>query len=163
MIFYHILLTFSPCVEWLQENCAKYKSIFETQDNLEEKLKNLSVSSKEKGGKDEPKLLPGGKLKKKSKLEIVMERSIRNKRKCITTISGLDLFGIKLSEAAKMLGKKFACGCSVVKDAAGKDQIDIQGDFQYEIAELIMSKYKEKDIQEEHFIALEKGRKSKLF
>ena len=152
-----------PLAEWLQANCSKFKKIFESEDVLAEKLKELSVSGEAKAAKDKPKLLPGGKVKKNAKPEIVLERSVRNKRKCITTVSGLDTFGIKLPEAAKLLGKKFACGSSVVKDAAGRDQIDVQGDFQFEIAELIMKKYKDKDIKEEHFYALEKARKSPLF
>ena len=51
---------------------------------------------------------------------------MRNKRKCVTTVRGLDLFGVKLADAAKKFGKKFACGASVVKDAAGKEEIDVQ-------------------------------------
>lgn len=51
---------------------------------------------------------------------------MRNKRKCVTTVRGLDLFGIKLGDAAKKFGKKFACGASVVKDASGKEEIDVQ-------------------------------------
>ena len=42
-------------------------------------------------------------------------------------MSGLDLFGVKLAEASKKLGKKFACGASVVKaQAEGKEEIDVQ-------------------------------------
>ena len=100
-----------PLAEWLQANCSKFKKIFESEDVLAEKLKELSVSGEAKAAKDKPKLLPGGKVKKNAKPEIVLERSVRNKRKCITTVSGLDTFGIKLPEAAKLLGKKFACGC----------------------------------------------------
>lgn len=75
-----------------------------------------------------------------------MEKIVRNKRKCVTIIKGLDMFGkliycipfwtylsllsvssamskkaslefagIKLSDASKKLGKKFASGASVVK------------------------------------------------
>ncbi len=56
----------------------------------------------------------------------MLERNTRNKKKCITTISGLDLFGVKLSEASKMFGKKFASGASITKNAEGKEQIDCQ-------------------------------------
>jgi hypothetical protein len=59
-------------------------------------------------------------------LQILIERATRNKRKCITTVIGLDLFGIKLADASKKFGKKFACGASVTKDAANKEQIDVQ-------------------------------------
>ncbi len=64
--------------------------------------------------------------KKKVVQEVVIARAIRNKKKCVTTVSGLDTFGVKLSEAAKVFGKKFACGASVTKTAAGGEEIDIQ-------------------------------------
>jgi len=35
-------------------------------------------------------------------------------------------FNVKLSEASKAFGKKFACGCSVTKNATGEEQIDMQ-------------------------------------
>ena len=61
-----------------------------------------------------------------AKAEVVLERNTRNKKKCITTISGLDMFGVKLGEAAKLFGKKFASGASVTKTADGREQIDVQ-------------------------------------
>lgn len=64
--------------------------------------------------------------KKKTVQEVVIARAVRNKKKCVTTVSGLDTFGVKLSEAAKVFGKKFACGASVTKTAAGGEEIDIQ-------------------------------------
>jgi len=35
---------------------------------------------------------------------------------------------VKLGEAAKLFGKKFASGAAVVKNPSEKEQIDIQGD-----------------------------------
>lgn len=58
--------------------------------------------------------------------QVVLERNTRNKKKCITTIAGLDAFGVKLAEASKLFGKKFASGASVVKNAEGKEHIDVQ-------------------------------------
>lgn len=58
--------------------------------------------------------------------QVVIETNTRNKKKMITTITGLELFGVKLSEASKVFGKKFACGCSVTKSATGSEQIDMQ-------------------------------------
>jgi density-regulated protein DRP1 len=58
--------------------------------------------------------------------QVIIERATRNKRKCITTVIGLDQFGVKLADASKKFGKKFACGASVTKDAANKEQIDVQ-------------------------------------
>jgi density-regulated protein DRP1 len=70
----------------------------------------------------------GQKKKKGAKAapQVVLESATRNKKKAITTISGLDGFGVKLSEAAKAFGKKFACGASVVKNAMGSEEIDMQ-------------------------------------
>lgn len=80
-------------------------------------------------------------MKKKQKPEVVVERNTRNKRKCITTVTGLELFGVKLPEAAKLFGKKFACGASVTKSPSEKDQIDVQGDVQDHIITFIMKTY----------------------
>uniref|UniRef100_M1DRV8 Translation machinery-associated protein 22 n=1 Tax=Solanum tuberosum TaxID=4113 RepID=M1DRV8_SOLTU len=85
----------------------------------------------------EVKHLPGGKIKKKDKQEIIIEKVTRNKRKSITTIKGLELFGVKLSDASKKLGKKFATGASLVKGPTEKEQIDVQGDIGYDIVEFI--------------------------
>jgi density-regulated protein DRP1 len=74
---------------------------------------------------------------------VVLERNTRNKKKCITTVSGLDAFGIKLGEASKLFGKKFASGASIVKNAEGKEHIDCQGDFLDQAAELIVKQWKE--------------------
>lgn len=62
----------------------------------------------------------------RARMQVVLERNTRNKKKCVTTISGLDVFGVKLAEASKLFGKKFASGASIVKNAEGKEQIDIQ-------------------------------------
>uniref|UniRef100_A0A0D3AIN7 SUI1 domain-containing protein n=1 Tax=Brassica oleracea var. oleracea TaxID=109376 RepID=A0A0D3AIN7_BRAOL len=52
---------------------------------------------------------------RRERQEVIIEKVVRNKRKCITIVKGLELFGIKLSDASKKLGKKFATGASVVK------------------------------------------------
>ncbi len=56
----------------------------------------------------------------------MIETNTRNKKKMTTTVMGLEMFGIKLAEASKMCGKKFACGCSVTKGPTGAEQIDMQ-------------------------------------
>ena len=39
--------------------------------------------------------------------------------------AGLETFGIKLPEAAKLFGKKFASGASITKNPMEKDQIEV--------------------------------------
>jgi len=38
--------------------------------------------------------------------------------------AGLEVFGVKLAEASKLFGKKFASGASITKNAMEKDQIE---------------------------------------
>eukprot|EP01133_Synstelium_polycarpum_P005761 gene5761-6669_t len=84
---------------------------------------------------------PKKKVSSKDKPQVVIDLNNRNKRKYVTSIQGLDGFGIKLADAQKIMSKKFSCGCSVVKSAAGPDEIVIQGDFQMEAIDLILANW----------------------
>lgn len=151
----------------MQNNCTNYADFFADEDTLNAKMDELKLSEEDAttaaGDSSQPimKLMPGGKVKRAPQKEVVLERNVRNKKKCVTTVKGLDLFGVKLSDAAKKFGKKFACGASVVKDATGKEEIDVQGDFSQELAAFIMKTYP--DIQKGHFYSAEKGKKAPLF
>ncbi|KAG6532956.1 hypothetical protein ZIOFF_006816 [Zingiber officinale] len=121
-------------------------------DKAAQQMKSVAISGSADAGGDaggapsgsasaskqeEVKRLPGGKIKKKEKQEVIIEKIVRNKRKCVTVVKGLELFGVKLSDASKKLGKKFATGASVVKGPTEKEQIDVQGDIAYDIVEFI--------------------------
>ncbi|GJN05534.1 hypothetical protein PR202_ga23168 [Eleusine coracana subsp. coracana] len=116
-----------------------------------------SAAGSASASKEEVKRLPGGKLKKKEKQEVVIEKIVRNKRKCVTVVKGLELFGVKLSDASKKLGKKFATGASVVKGPTEKEQIDVQGDISYDIVEFITDTWP--DVPETAIFFIEDGRK----
>lgn len=124
--------------EYLPQDSPEYKKWKASQEGPEA-LEKLTLKDKE--GNEIEKKLPGGKVKKKQKPQIVLETSTRSKKKSVTTVSGLDSFGVKLSEASKLFGKKFASGASVVKNAGGTEEIDIQGDFIGQVAELIVKTY----------------------
>lgn len=128
--------------DFLPKDCEEFKklkAVLEAGD-LPEDMDKLKVEeSKSKDGKKSS----SSKKKKKNEPMIVLERNTRNKRKCITTISGLDMFGVKLNEASKLFGKKFASGASVTKNAENKEQIDCQGDFLDQAVDLILKQYKE--------------------
>jgi density-regulated protein DRP1 len=68
-----------------------------------------------------------GGAKKGPEPEVFIELNQRNKRKFTTIIYGLDTFDVKLKDASKKLGKKFAASCSIVKDATGAETLVIQG------------------------------------
>ncbi|CAM6023438.1 unnamed protein product [Sphagnum balticum] len=153
---------FEKCKPWLIKNAPElYPDL--VKDLGENKWSWMCVflhssGTTSDGKKDEEvKRLPGGKVKKKEKPEVVVEKIVRNKRKCVTIIKGLDMFGIKLSDASKKLGKKFASGASVVKGPTEKDQIDVQGDIMYDLAEFITETWQ--NVPESAIYYIEDGRK----
>ncbi|OAE28910.1 hypothetical protein AXG93_2369s1040 [Marchantia polymorpha subsp. ruderalis] len=157
---------FEKCKPWLIKNAPElYPELAkEAADKTAEQLEGLEVSSASKSQgstsdskPEEVKKLPGGKVKKKEKPEVVVEKVVRNKRKCVTIIKGLDMFGVKLSDASKKLGKKFASGASVVKGPTEKEQIDVQGDIMYDIVEFITETWT--NVPESAIYFMEEGRK----
>merc|ERR1711998_462704 len=96
------------------------------------------------------KLMPGGKVKKMEPPCVTVEKITRNKRKFTTVVTGLEHFGVKLKDASKVFKKKFSCGCAVVKGEAGKpDSIEIQGDFQDDVLDMIAEARDFEDVPEE--------------
>ncbi|XP_059633111.1 translation machinery-associated protein 22-like [Cornus florida] len=161
---------FEKCKPWLIQNVPDlYPDLLKEAnskeaDKVSDQLKSTSISEgKAPSGasstskQEEVKRLPGGKIKKKEKKEVVIEKLVRNKRKCITTVKGLELFGIKLSDASKKLGKKFATGASVVKGPTEKEHIDVQGDISYDVVEFITDTWP--DVQETAIFFIEDGKK----
>ncbi|XP_050220350.1 translation machinery-associated protein 22 [Mercurialis annua] len=165
---------FERCKPWLIQNAPSlYPDLIQEAnaqeaDNVADQLQSTGISSSgSRGGatssggpsatKEEVKRLPGGKIKKKEKQEVIIEKMTRNKRKCITTVKGLELFGVKLSDASKKLGKKFATGASVVKGPTEKEQIDVQGDIAYDIVDFITETWP--DVPETAIYFIEDGKK----
>ena len=84
----------------------------------------------------------------------MIKRIERNKRKFVTSVRGLEAFGmiarvctpvsnvtleigVDLKKAAKLFAQRFATGGSVTKNAAGIDEIVVQGDVSQEIYDMI--------------------------
>lgn len=65
--------------------------------------------------------------------QIIIKREERTKRKVLTHIQGLELFGVDLKKAAKLFASKFATGSSVSKNPQGQDEIVVQGDVGDEV------------------------------
>ncbi|MCE2055253.1 hypothetical protein HAX54_042280 [Datura stramonium] len=155
---------FEKCKPWLIQNAPDlYPDLLKESngtetDKVSDKLQSTSISEGSSTSKpEEVKRLPGGKIKKKDKQEIIIEKVTRNKRKSITTIKGLELFGVKLSDASKKLGKKFATGASLVKGPTEKEQIDVQGDIAYDIVDFITKTWP--DVPESAMFFIEDGKK----
>ena len=77
--------------------------------------------------------------------------------------AGLEAFGIKLAEASKLFGKKFAAGASITKNAMDKDQIEVQGDFLEKAAELIAKTYAEQGVKKRYIYAVIDKKKDRYF
>lgn len=165
---------FEKCKPWLIQNVPNlYPDLIKEANDKEasktaERLQSVGISDPDasasaiSGGtstskQEEVRRLPGGKIKRKEKQEIVIEKVVRNKRKCVTIVKGLELFGVKLSDASKKLGKKFATGASAVKGPTEKEQIDVQGDISYDIVEFITETWP--DVPETAIYFIEDGKK----
>ncbi|KAH7572447.1 hypothetical protein JRO89_XS04G0258100 [Xanthoceras sorbifolium] len=117
------------CKPWLIQNAHQLYPHLLEDANEKEKAEKVSASGGADGG------AASGFLDDiKEKLEVFIEKVVR---KCITIVKRLDLFGVKLSDASKKLGKKFATGASVANGPTEKEQIDVQGDISYDIVEFI--------------------------
>lgn len=79
---------------------------------------------------------------------VTVKRIERNKRKFVTSVSGLEAFGLELKKVSKEFGKKFATGSSVTKTPSGGEEIVVQGDVSDEIKDFLLEKYK--DIPEDN-------------
>lgn len=148
--------------EYLPKDCEEYKRwVAAKESGVEGEAASLSLKDKE--AEDIEKRLPGGKVKKKAKPEVILEVSTRSKKKSVTTIQGLDLFGVKLAEASKLFGKKFASGASITKSPTDKDQIEVQGDFLDKAADLIAKQYAEKGIAKKRIYFIDNKKKTHYF
>jgi density-regulated protein DRP1 len=122
-------------------------------------LDDARKKAEEAADKAKVKELPGGKKKREASPGVAIKKLTRGGRKCVTSVAGLETFGVKLEDAAKKFKKKFSCGASVVKGENGQpDTVDVQGDFEEEIVDLIVEDFK---IPGEKVVYLEGGTKKK--
>lgn len=106
--------------EYLPPDCYEFK-LLKASEEGPEAMEKLTL--RDDDGNEIEKQLPGGKVKTKKKQELLVETSSRGKKKCVTSVTGLEGFGVRLSDAAKVFGKKFASGASVTKLPSGGEQV----------------------------------------
>lgn len=132
---------------------------------LEAATASLSVEAQKRAAKDAQKktakaeAAEAKQVEKLAKSMVTIKRIERNKKKYVTAVIGLELFGLELKKVAKDLGKKFATGSSVTKLPSGGEEIVVQGDVSPEIEEFLIEKYKE--IPEDHIELVEDKKKKK--
>jgi len=133
----------SKCKEWLQAQRSDLYERYYSDEAIKAKLGTISQAAQSKLEEDTAKKEAKAEAKadaaRKKKLasQIVIKRIERNKRKYITSVRGLEAFGVDLKKAAKLFAQRFATGGSVTKNAAGIDEIVVQGDVSQEIYDMI--------------------------
>jgi len=126
-------------------------------------LTTLSVSAQERADKDAAKkaakaeALETREASKRATSKIVIKRVERNKRKFVTTVHGIEAFGLDLKKTAKAMASKFATGASVTKVPGGGEEITVQGDVSCEIEDWLIETYKE--VPEDNIELIEEKKK----
>ncbi|GAA5803964.1 translation initiation factor SUI1 [Helicostylum pulchrum] len=161
--------TQEKCKLWLKEHDEElYEQIYGGVQAVTEGVEKATIEDetidkkdrslvKDKSAKLEAKLERENKKKMASR--VLIKRIERTKRKCVTTIYGLDIFGVDLKKAAKMFANRFACGSSVAKNNQGLDEIVVQGDFSDELLKMILSNWT--NVPEENIDKIEEKKKKK--
>ncbi|KAI9720757.1 MAG: Translation machinery-associated protein 22 [Chrysothrix sp. TS-e1954] len=154
--------TTTQCEEWLSTTHPSLHQNLYSAEAVSAALATLSIDARKRAEKDSAKkaakaaLTTSRAATKRASSTITIKRIERNKRKFVTSISGLEAFadgapaglrasaGTTLSEGellkrvAKELGKRFACGGSVSRNAGGTgDEVVVQGDVCGEVEEWI--------------------------
>ncbi|KAK0375840.1 translation machinery-associated protein 22 [Colletotrichum limetticola] len=150
--------TVKKCQDWLEKKHPDlYARIWSADEMLttsstealEQATASLSVDAQKRAAKDAQKKAAkaeAAEAKQADKLAnsmVTIKRIERNKRKYVTSVSGLESFGLENKKVAKEFGKKFATGSSVTKTPSGSEEIVVQGDVSDEIEEFLLEKYKE--------------------
>lgn len=146
--------TWAKCQPWCMQNYPQYYP-----ELCGVSLDDAKKKAAEAVAKGKVKELPGGKKKVEASPEVTIKKLSRGGRKCVTVVTGMDFFGVKLDDAAKKFKKKFSCGVSVVKGEGGApDSVDIQGDFEDEATDIMVAEF---GIDRKKITVLEDGTKKK--
>ncbi|KAF9534649.1 translation initiation factor SUI1 [Crepidotus variabilis] len=133
----------TKCKEWLKDEDEDLYNKYYSEEALAAKIGTLSVAAQsaleQSTSKAEAKASAKATLALQKKLasHIIIKRIERTKRKHVTSISGLEAFDIDLKKAAKQLAGKFATGASVSKNAAGLEEVVVQGDVADDVRSMI--------------------------
>jgi len=134
---------FTKCKDALKASDPDLYDKYYSEDALAARLGTISLEAQAKLEQDTAKKEAKAEakekadLKKKMASQVIIKRVERTKRKHVTVIHGLENFSIDLKKAAKQFASKFATGASVTKNAAGEEEIVVQGDVADEVFDMI--------------------------
>ena len=128
------------------EYCEYYPDYDKTRPWIAEHCPHLLKGEDEAGDVGKKGKRGGGVIKKKTisadKQKVIISKEVRNKKKAVTSVEGLETFSVKLKDAAKVFGKKFAASSSVKEKDSGGQEIVIQGDVIWDLPALLEKEYK---------------------
>ncbi|CAG8045410.1 unnamed protein product [Penicillium olsonii] len=136
--------TAKKCEDWLKDNESNLWDKLYSEDALNANLSTLSVSAQERAAKDAAKkeakaaASEARDSERKAASKVIIKRVERNKRKYVTVVIGLEVFGLENKKIAKDLGKKFATGSSVTRSPAGVEEITVQGDVSDDLSDWLL-------------------------
>ncbi|KAJ5963134.1 Translation machinery-associated protein 22 [Penicillium waksmanii] len=142
--------TAKKCEEWLEAKQPDLWNRLYSEDAVTANLSTLSLSAQERATKDAAKKeakaaqTEARDAERKAASKIQIKRVERNKRKYVTVIIGLEVFGLENKKLAKDLGKKFATGSSMTRSAAGTEEITVQGDVSEDVREWLLEVHGDK-------------------
>lgn len=95
-----------------------------------------------RGGKSlhrDPAIKAEKEARKRTSARIQIRRTSRTKRKTITSVRGLEAFGVDQKGLAKVMAGRFACGASVTEVPGNQgEELVVQGDFVDEITAMLL-------------------------
>ncbi|KAJ5131673.1 hypothetical protein N7448_005831 [Penicillium atrosanguineum] len=142
--------TAKKCEDWLKEKHSDLWEGLYSTDAVTANLSTLSVSAQERAAKDAAKKeakaaqSEARDAEKKAASKVLIKRVERNKRKYVTVLLGLEVFGLENKKIAKDLGKKFATGSSMTRSPAGAEEITVQGDVSDDVREWLLEVHGDK-------------------
>ncbi|KAK2963859.1 putative Translation machinery-associated protein 22 [Blattamonas nauphoetae] len=152
---------YKQCIVWLKENHPELVPEFEPVDDpmdqpAEEEAKEGEEKGEEKDEDPQPapsdaqpaeeeKEKPKKVKKEKAPPKVKISVNKRTKRKNLTVLTGLDHFGVKMSDLSKQLAVRYSCSTAVKPLPGGGESIEMQGDYSMDMQEFLMEKLKLKE------------------
>ncbi|KAL4953026.1 translation initiation factor SUI1 [Aspergillus filifer] len=158
--------TAKKCQEWLKDEEPEFYQRLYSGEAISANLSTLSVSVQERAAKDAAKkeakaaAAEARDAERRATSKVQIKRVERNKRKHVSVVTGLEVYGLENKKVAKDLGKKFATGSSVTKSASGIEEITVQGDVCEDIKEWLLENFG-KSIAESNIEIIEDKKKKK--
>lgn len=126
---------FEKCKPWLKEQLDAEEAAL--LDDAEEKGRKRRILTEQE---KVDRILAGTGKKKVDQAVVLDRKTIRGKKK-VTTVAGLDLFGVNLTDASRDFKKTFSCGAGVVEEVGVLPMIEVQGDVVNQLIELLPKRY----------------------